>query len=246
MRIGIMQPYFLPYIGYWQLLAAVDTYVVYDDVNFIKGGWINRNRVLVQGVPRYINVQMTGSSPFKLIKDVGVNPSEVWRKKLLSTIRMSYAKAPYFTEIFPVIQRIVCSQEKSLAKYLYVSLCEMKSYLDIKTKLILSSEMEQDRSLHGEERVIDICLRIGATEYINAIGGMNIYNEENFANEGICLRFLQSVASPYRQFDYKYIPNLSLVDVLMFNGKKKTKEMLEQYMFTDRVQMQTGGVEKPF
>ena len=237
MRIGIMQPYFFPYIGYWQLLAAVDTYVVYDDVNFIKGGWINRNRILVQGTPRYINVQMAGSSPNKLIKDVDVNPSKVWQKKLLSTIRMSYAKAPYFTEIFPVIQHIVCNQEKSLAKYLYLSLCEIKSYLDIKTRLILSSEIEQNRSLHGEERIIDICQRIGATEYINAIGGMEIYNEENFAKKGICLRFLQSVANPYRQFDYEYVPNLSLVDVLMFNGKGKTKDMLEQYIFTGRIQM---------
>lgn len=239
MKLGIMQPYFLPYIGYWQLLAIADKYVVYDDVNFIKGGWINRNRILVQGKPQYINVQMVGSSSFKYIKDVGVDSSERWRRKLLDTIKMAYAKAPYYDEIYPLMKRLICKQENSLAKYLFEIMCEIAEYLDVDTQLVLSSEIDQDRSLHAEARVIDICRRMGATEYVNAIGGRKLYSASDFAKDGIRLLFLQTNVKPYHQFNDKYISNLSILDVLMFNGKKRTQEMLKEYVLIDDVKKVT-------
>ena len=101
MKIGIMQPYFLPYIGYWQLLNAVDKYVIYDDVNYIKGGWINRNRILINKEPKYFNVKLNGASPNKLINEVEVSNDNIWQKKLLKTIEENYKKAPFLKKFFP-------------------------------------------------------------------------------------------------------------------------------------------------
>lgn len=241
MRLGIMQPYFLPYIGYWQLLAAVDRYVVYDDVNFIKGGWIYRNRILVQGRAQYMNVRMSGSSSFKKINEVQVNASDIWRTKLLRTVEMAYRKAPFFSEVFPLFERIVRQQEPNLAQYLFGSLQAVATFLHIDTQLLLSSDVPQDRSLHGEARVLSICQSLGAAEYINAIGGQSLYDQEHFAAHGITLHFLQSEASPYQQFGEPFIGNLSLLDVLMFNGKEGTQKMLQEYKFIDNGQMPNGG-----
>lgn len=231
MRLGIMQPYFLPYIGYWQLLAAVDRYVVYDDVNFIKGGWIYRNRILVQGRAQYMNVRMSGSSSFKKINEVQVNASDIWRTKLLRTVEMAYRKAPFFSEVFPLFEKIIRQQENNLAEFLFFSLQEVATFLHIDTQLILSSDVPQDRSLHGEERVLDICQSLGATEYINAIGGQALYQSEHFAARGITLHFLQSEAGPYLQFGEPFVSNLSILDVMMFNSPEKIQEMLDAYTF---------------
>lgn len=229
MKLGIMQPYFLPYIGYWQLLNAVDTYVVYDDVNFIKGGWINRNRILVQGRIQYMNVRMSGSSSFKQINEVRVDASETWRRKLLRTVEMAYRKAPYFSEVFPLFEHIVCQKETNLARFLFASIQEVAAFLHIDTKLLLSSDVSQNRSLHGEDRVLDICQSLDASEYFNAIGGQALYQTSHFAARGIALYFLQTEAHPYQQFGDTFVSNLSLLDVMMFNPLERIKKMLEEY-----------------
>lgn len=235
MKVGIMQPYFLPYIGYWQLLNAVDVYVVYDDVNFIKNGWINRNRILVQGHTQYMNVRMSGSSSFKRINEVRVDASDVWRKKLLRTVEMAYRKAPCFREVFPLFERIVCQRETNLAQFLFASIQEVTAFLQINTRLLLSSEVPQDRTLHGEARVLDICQSLGASEYVNAIGGQALYRSSHFAVRGIALHFLQSEASPYPQFGVAFIDHLSLLDVMMFNPPEKIHRMMDEYRLIDGV-----------
>ncbi len=233
MKLGIMQPYFLPYIGYWQLLNAVDEYVVYDDVNFIKGGWINRNRILVQGRTQYMNIQMSGSSAYKHINEIGVEPSLRWREKLLATIRMAYGRAPFYHDTEALVSRLIMNEETNLARYVYASIREIAAYLGIKTHLLLSSEIEQDRSLHAEERVLDICRRLGATEYLNAIGGQELYSPQHFAAHGIKLTFLQAHAEPYPQLADAFMPNLSILDVIMCNSRDKLRTMLTDFKLLD-------------
>ncbi len=229
MKLGIMQPYFIPYIGYWQLLNAVDQYVVYDDVNFMKGGWINRNRILTQGNPQYINIQMQGASSFKFINEVQVNTSDIWRKKLLNTIRMSYGKAPEYEQVFPVLEDIINCKEENLAKFLMQSIKKICAYLDITTQIYLSSEMEQDRALSGQARIIDICKRLKATVYYNAIGGKELYSREEFLKHEIKLYFLNTQTISYPQFQEEFEANLSILDVLMFNSKSDVQIMLNQF-----------------
>lgn len=233
MKIGIMQPYFLPYSGYWQLLNAVDKYVIYDDVNYIKGGWINRNRILINKEAKYFNVKLNGASPNKLINEVEVSLDEVYQKKLLKTIEENYKKAPFFYKIFPVIQRIVENKEINLAKYLEYSIREICSYLDIKTELIISSNLEKNNSLKGKDKVIEICKKLGGSEYYNAIGGQELYSFEEFKSNGIELKFLKTEEINYQQFNNEFVPYLSILDVMMFNSKEKVKEFLNNYSLVE-------------
>lgn len=229
MKLGIMQPYFIPYIGYWQLINAVDKYVIYDDVNFIKGGWINRNRILLNGSDKMINVQMFQASPNKLINQVEVMNDPIYNKKLLKTIYCSYKKAPYFLEIYPLIENVINQNDKNLAKYLEYSIRQICEYLSIKTELIISSDIKKDNNLKGEEKVIEICKILNADVYYNAIGGKILYSSKNFYEQNIRLNFLETVNIQYSQFDHKFVSNLSIIDVMMFNSVTEIKKLLDSY-----------------
>lgn len=231
MKVGIMQPYFFPYLGYWQLMNLVDRYVVYDDVNFIKGGWINRNAILMNGAPHNINLLLSGASPNKLINEVEVNTNPIMQTKLLRTIEMTYKKAPFFAQVYPLLEEIITQTEPDLGKYLYRSFQVIAEYLEMKTQFILSSEMEKNCELKGYEKVIDICKRLGATDYYNAINGVPLYepHRAEFEQAGIELHFLKTGEVVYPQYKNEFVPNLSIIDVLMFNSKEECQRLLMQF-----------------
>lgn len=229
MKLGIMQPYFFPYIGYWQLMNAVDKYVIYDDVNFIKGGWINRNRILMNGQPKMINLQMQGASPNKLINEVETAGNEILNRKLLRSLESAYKKAPYYNEIIEILEDIINQPKKSLSEYIAYSIKEVCKYLDIKTEIIISSTINKNNELKGQDKVIHICKLLNADEYYNAIGGQELYSFEDFKNNGIELSFLKTNNINYKQFSNEFVPNLSIIDVMMFNSKASIKEMLFDY-----------------
>lgn len=230
MKLGIMQPYFFPYIGYWQLINAVDKYVIYDDVNFIKGGWINRNKILVNGNAKIINLKMNGSSSNKLINEVKVANDKIYNKKLLKTIGYSYSKAPYYKDVYTLIEEIIFYEEENLSTYLENSIIRIAEYLDISTEFILSSDIEKDNSLKGQDKVIDICRILDASEYYNTIGGIELYSSEVFKFNNIKLKFLKSELIKYKQFGNDFEPNLSIIDVMMFNSKEDVKKFLDLYV----------------
>ncbi len=230
MKVGIMQPYFFPYIGYWQLMNAVDVFVVYDDVNYIKSGWINRNRILINNESSYFNLPILGSSSNKLINNINVNYNIVLMKKLLNKIRYSYSKAPYFKDIYSLIENIIYKDSKNIADYLMHSFKIISNYLDIDTKLILSSDIEKDNDLKGQDKIIQICKIIKADEYYNSIGGISLYNKNIFKNNNIKLSFIKTNDIVYKQFDNEFEPNLSIVDVMMFNSVDDIKSMLLDYV----------------
>lgn len=229
MKVGIMQPYFFPYIGYWQLINAVDKFVIYDDVNFIKGGWINRNKIFINGQARYINLQMYKASPNKLINEMEVLGDKVYNKKLLKTIEISYRKAPYYSEVYPLIESIIKQDENNMAKYLINSIREVCKYLEIDTQILVSSEIEKNNNLRGQDKIIEICKILGANQYINAIGGIELYSRKDFESNGILLNFLRTKSIRYKQFNDNYLPNLSIIDVIMFNSVQETKRLMEEY-----------------
>lgn len=234
MKLGIMQPYFFPYIGYWQLLNVVDKYVIYDDVNFIKGGWINRNRILIDGKAVYFNIQMSGASPYKLINQIQINNNEINIKKNIKTIYMAYHKAPYFSEVYPIIEEILKLQTDNLSKYVIESIKLITKFLNIETEILISSSIKKNNELKGEEKVIDICKLLKATKYYNAIGGKNLYSFDKFNKNGIELVFLKSNNICYRQFNNEFVPNLSIIDVMMFNSKEKIKTFLDEYTIIEK------------
>jgi len=229
MKLGIMQPYFFPYIGYWQLMKVVDKYIIFDDVNFIKGGWVNRNKILINGEGKLINLRMHNASQNKLINQVEVLGNPVYNKELLKTLEVCYKKAPYYDDVFPVIESIITLDEKNLARYLEFSIRRVSEYLSIDTELIVSSTITKNNDLRGQDKVIEICKVLGANEYINAIGGQALYSPEDFAAQGIQLKFLKTGEIRYQQFKNEFVQNLSIIDVMMFNSIEEVKKMLEKY-----------------
>ena len=230
MKLGIMQPYFFPYIGYYQLINAVDKYIILDDVNFIKGGWINRNRILIHKEPKYINLPLKGGSRNVFINEMSVSSDLKLYKKSLKDLYINYRKAPYYEEVYPLLEEIILYKENNLAKWLENSIRQVCDYLEINTPLIVSSTIDKDYNLKCQDKVIDLCKKMNADEYINAIGGQQLYSKEAFMSEGIKLNFLHTDDIKYNQFSKNMIAkNLSIIDVMMFNSKKDIKKMLGEY-----------------
>ena len=192
MKLAIMQPYFFPYIGYWQLIYAVDRFVIYDDVNYIKSGWINRNRLLVNGKSTYITVPMNQASSYKRICDISLQSSLVWRDKLIKMVEITYRKSPYFFDVFPVVKKLIHYETDSLSDYLVNQLQTLAVFMGINTDFVLTSMCYENNELSGQNRILDICKQEGATTYINPQGGQSLYNRVAFAQSGLDLKFLIS------------------------------------------------------
>ncbi|HEY4875285.1 MAG TPA: WbqC family protein [Puia sp.] len=229
MNLGIMQPYIFPYTGYYQLINAVDEFVIYDDVNYINKGWINRNNLLVNGKAFLFTVPLKEASQNKLINQIEIQENESWAKKFLKTIEQAYKKAPHFKNTFSLVSDVINSPVKGIHELALLSLKSIADYLDIKTEFVDSSSLYQNTNLKAQDRILDICLREKSDHYINPIGGMEIYSNEMFERSGIKLSFLKTIPVPYTQFDNEFVPYLSIIDVLMFNSKAESIELINQY-----------------
>jgi hypothetical protein len=228
MKLGIMQPYMLPYLGYWQAIGAVDEYVVYDDVNYIKGGWVNRNRMLSNGAPKYFTLPLDKMSPYKKINETEIVSDG--RAGVASALENAYRKAPHFKDNFPRVRQTIENPEPNLAAYLSAQIKDVAAGLGIETKILISSsDVPKNSELKGQDKVLDICERLGADTYINAIGGMELYDREAFARRGLKLKFVKMRDIRYPQFGGEFVPNLSIVDALMFNDRDTVRKMLNEY-----------------
>lgn len=229
LKIAVMQPYLFPYIGYFQLLNAVDKFIIFDDVNYINKGWVNRNRILVNNKEYLFTIPLKGASQNKLIFDIEVSTDEKWQGKFLKTIEMSYKKAPYYSEAYSIINETIYSSDHYISKLIAKSIVLICKYLGIKTEIVESSNNYHNCDLRAEERIIYICRQEQAGHYINPIGGHELYSKDQFARAGIELSFLSTNIVKYPQFDNEFIPNLSIIDVLMFNSAENIKNILSEY-----------------
>lgn len=230
MTLAIMQPYFLPYIGYLQLMQAVDKFVFYDDVAFINRGWINRNRLLVNGQEYLFTIPLKDASQNRRICDIALSDDRKWRGKLLKTIEQSYRKAANFPEVYPLLEKVVNLEAENIAAYIERGFVFINEFLGIQTEIVPSSTVYGNDHLKAQDRILDICQREGAIRYINPIGGMEIYDREKFRESGIDIHFLQSRRVSYPQFSRtEFIPWLSIADVLMFNSPEAVQSMLNEY-----------------
>ena len=230
MNLGIMQPYFFPYIGYFQLMNAVDEFVVYDNIEFTKKGWINRNRILVNGKDSFITLPLKKDSDYLDVRDRYLADS--WlseRVKMLNRIKESYRKAPQFDSVYPVIEKCILYDESNLFKYILNSLKIVKAYIEIDTPLVISSTITIDDTLKADKKVIAICKARKADTYVNAIGGMELYLKETFQEKDIELKFIKSKPFEYPQFGDAFVPWLSIIDVIMFNPQDRIVQMLREY-----------------
>ncbi|MCB0750704.1 MAG: WbqC family protein, partial [Ignavibacteriae bacterium] len=226
MKVAIMQPYLFPYIGYWQLINAVDQFVIFDDVNFIKKGFIQKNSILLNNNAYVFNLELQKASQNKLINQIEIGGNS---KKILKTIYLSYKKAPYFYQTYPVIENILNQNEFCLSKFIGNSLIKISEHLDLNVQFIYSSHIKKDNALKSQEKIINICKKLNAKIYINSIGGKILYDKKDFDNENINLKFLKSDTIKYKQYNNDFIPNLSVIDVLMFNNIESVKLLLNKY-----------------
>ena len=227
MKLGIMQPYFMPYIGYFQLMKAVDKYVVYDDVNYIKGGWANRNHILINGEKEMFTVTLQKASQNKLFNEIVIGDDF---KKLMKTLQMNYSRAINFDQTMVLMERIISFPNKQLAVFIANSFREILSHLSVETEILMSSEIPKDNSLRGKDKIIQICEILGADTYYNAVGGKNLYDQEEFREHGITLNFVDSLPQVYSQLHTReFVSGLSMVDVLMNNTKDEVNRLLDSF-----------------
>lgn len=227
MKIAIMQPYFFPYLGYFQLIKAVDKFVFYNDVNFIKNGWINRNRILVNNQSHYLTVQLKGASPNKLIHEIEFTDN---RPKLLRTLYMAYRKAPQFDIVWSLVEKCLTFETDKISDLAINTIKEVCNYLDIKTTFeISSSSYPETKGLEKAERLKEICFKNQTDIYINPIGGQELYDKVDFKNAGLELFYLKSNLVEYNQSITPFIPALSIIDVMMFCTIEEINKMLKNY-----------------
>jgi hypothetical protein len=225
MRLAIMQPYFLPYIGYFQLIAAVDQFIVYDNIKYTKKGWINRNRLLQNGTDVMFSLPLKSDSDSLDVCQREL-AADFNRDKLLNQFKGAYRRAPHFEQTFPLLERIVRHDDANLFRYLHHSIVTICEHLDIQTRIIVSSEIDIDHGLKSQDKVLALCKAVGADIYVNAIGGMELYKKEEFLEQGVELKFIKSNAFEYPQLGGTFVPWLSIIDVLMFNPPDAVKRCI--------------------
>lgn len=231
MTLAIMQPYLFPYIGYFQLMHAAERFVVYDDVNFMKQGWVNRNRILVGGVPHLFTLPLADASAFNTIDKLAVDHAGYgrWCSKFFSTLKQAYARAPYCSAVIDLVERVFVPGTPMLTEVLLSSLYEVRNYIRAKAEVVPTSRAYGNHGLSGKVRVLDICSQEQASSYVNAIGGMELYDKAEFRAQGIDLHFLRTRPIAYKQGRHSFVPNLSILDVLMWNPPEQVAEWLGEY-----------------
>jgi hypothetical protein len=232
MKVGIMQPYFLPYIGYFQLISAVDLFIVYDNIKYTKKGWINRNRLLLNGSDFTFSLPLKKDSDYLNVVDRELS-ADFNRQKFLNQIKGAYVKAPQFSMVWPLLEKIVAYEDRNLFRYIYNSILEICNFLEINTKIRLSSEVLIDHDLRNQDKVIALCRAVGATTYLNASGGIDLYSKQSFEDAGMHLNFIKSLPFEYPQLGCDFVPWLSIIDILMFNAVAEAKNhLLKNYIIT--------------
>lgn len=226
-----MQPYIFPYIGYFQLISAVDRFIIYDDVNYIKQGWVNRNNILIQGEKNMFTIPLVKASQNIKINETLVNQElyKSWKAKFIKSLEHSYKKATYFNEVFALLTDFFAINYTTVSSLTVESLKVVSEYLKIKTEIVATSSGYNNHHLSAQERILDICLQEKATHYINPIGGLELYSREVFKKNQIKLNFIKSKTIEYKQFKNEFVPWLSIIDVMMFNSPLEISEMLNQY-----------------
>lgn len=224
-----MQPYFFPYIGYFQLIAASDIFVLHDDVQYIKGGWINRNRVLHRGRSHTITFPVQKSNYNLPINARNYVDDKQACKDIINIIKQAYAKAPFYRQVLPMIEELLAFEDRNVARFNEHLIRRIVDFIGIDCRIITSSAMDKNNSLTGEQRVLEMCNQLSASSYINPIGGTTLYHQESFKKNRIALHFLKTNDEPYEQGCNMWTPSLSIIDILMFNSTEEIRQLLTKY-----------------
>jgi hypothetical protein len=233
MKLAIMQPYFMPYIGYFSLIKHTDRFVVFDTVQYINKGWINRNRIISES-PKgftYMTVPVKKLSRKMFIKDTLIDLSQKWKKKIRGQLAYYKKKAPFYFQIKNLMEDILMKEYQTITELNVEALSIVCKFLDMPFKYTIFS---QDRmginSVNApDEWALEICKKMGATTYVNPPGGKSFFNKDKYEFEGVDLNYLIMKLIPYKSVNGAYIPGLSIVDVLMFNDIDQVHMMMDSF-----------------
>ena len=230
MKTAIMQPYFCAYIGYYQLINSVDKFVICDNMQYTRRGWFNRNRILDNGTDRLFTIPLKKNKRFlnvnlRYLADNSIRE----RLRILKQIQSFYKKAPFVLQNYHIIEGLFLQENENLFDFIHFSVVELCTILNIKTQIILSSSLDIDHALKSQDRIIEMCKYLKTDIYINSMGGKKLYDKGIFKREGIDLKFIKAKKIEYAQFDHKFVPWLSIIDILMFNDIEQVKGYLNEY-----------------
>jgi hypothetical protein len=203
--------------------------VLYDNIEYTKKGWINRNRILQHGKEAMLSLPLKSASDYLPIVERQL-AEQFDRAKMLRQIEGAYRRAPWFEETWPLVSAIVNYPDNNLFAYLQHSIVALCQHLQLHTRIVVSSSIAIDHSLKGADKVMALCHQLGASDYINSIGGQQLYDKPAFLAQQIRLHFIRARPLQYAQFGAEFIPWLSMLDVLMFNGRQKVMhDMIDAY-----------------
>lgn len=230
MNVAIMQPYFFPWIGYFQLIYQSDVFVLYDDANFIKQGYINRNSILVDGQAQRFTLPVPSASSFKRIGELTFS---LQVEKIARTLEQSYRKAPFFPDVMPLVESALWNEDRDITACCHVAINGISRYLGLEQNIVRSSSLTYDRNENAENKVIGICKALDGDRYVNSTGGRHLYNAKTFAEHGIRLQFLQAKNTAYSQGAHEFVPYLSMIDVLMHCEPEQVRQALKNFSYVD-------------
>jgi hypothetical protein len=236
MRLAIMQPYFLPYVGYFQLMAAVDKFVLLDDVNFINRGWINRNRIVVNGKPYWLTLPLAKASQNRLINEIDIVDDPVWKRKMLRTVELTYQSAPFAHRVLPMFGELLEDAKGGLSTFLTHHLRRVAHYIGIDVSIEPTSRIYPKEGRTGQDRILDICAREKAMSYVNLPGGRDLYDPQAFAMAGIKLLFIEpNLDALVLQHGGQEGPSLSILDLLMHNSAETIGDAVRNVSLSSEV-----------
>ena len=222
MKIGVMQPYFLPYIGYFQLVNEVDLFIFADDYQYTKKGWINRNRIMNQGRIEYITIPLKNDSDYLNINQRYIS-ADFSMKKIVNQLNNSYKSSSFYVESFEKILEILSLQDRNLSHYLINSIKLINRILKIECDYMCTSDFKFKPGLRGEEKIFQICRELGASTYVNLPGGRKLYEYDRFKSHDIELKFLDPIFQEYPQKTSTFTSGLSICDLLFSDGIHATQ-----------------------
>lgn len=233
MKLAIMQPYFLPYIGYFQLIAAVDRMVLLDDVNYINRGWINRNRLPINDKPAWFTLPLVGASQNRLINEIDILPDDGWKSRIIGTVSSVYRETPQFERIMPIFEALISNASGNLAAFLHHSIETICALIGLRTEILPTSSVHPKNGMKGQDRILDLCRRERATTYVNLPGGRDLYDVSLFAENSIDLCFLRPAFGTLQlKHSIEEGPVLSILDLLMQNEPVAVLNAAKQHEFS--------------
>ena len=237
-----MQPYFFPYLGYFQLISAVDGMLLYSHVNYIKRGWVNRNRVLARARgPVYVTVPVRDASSHRIIGDVEIDNSTPWKSTMLNSIYHEYRRSPHFHQVYTFLEALLTRPYEKLDLLNIDTVRAVVSLLGINTNVSVANEnhIAMERVLENTpsaerktQRILELCRHEKASTYLNPVGGKLLYDKDVFRRNGVELQFLESIPTPYLQSAPGFVPHLSIIDVLFNCGVEGTRQLLDNYQLS--------------